>query len=98
MGYARNKIENITTGNHFNLPGHSEKNMLFTIIEQVKQNDTFYRKEREEFKGYVEKASITEDDSYGILKNIIKYVPKSYILEREEYKGIKHCKKKRQSI
>ena len=49
MGYARNKIENITTGNHFNLPGHSEKNMLFTIIEQVKQNDTFYRKEREKY-------------------------------------------------
>ena len=42
-------MENITTGNHFNLPGHSEKNMLFTIIEQVKQNDTFYRKEREEY-------------------------------------------------
>jgi len=49
LGYARNKMENITTGNHFNLPGHSEKNMTFTIIEQVKQADTFYRKEREEY-------------------------------------------------
>jgi hypothetical protein len=53
---------------------------------KIKIND---EKEREEFKEYVEKASITEDDSYGILKNIIKQVPKSYILEREEYKGIK---------
>ena len=53
---------------------------------KIKIND---KKEREEFKEYVEKASITEDDSYGILKNIIKQVPKNYILEREEYKGIR---------
>ena len=53
---------------------------------KIKIND---KKEREEFKKYVGKASITEDDSYGILKNIIKQVPKSYILEREEYKEIK---------
>ena len=53
---------------------------------KIKIND---KKEREEFKEYVGKASITEDDSYGILKNIIKQVPKNYILESEEYKGIK---------
>ena len=53
---------------------------------KIKINDG---KEREKFKEYVEKASLTEDDSYGILKNIIKQVPKNYILEREEYKGIK---------
>ena len=53
---------------------------------KIKIND---KKEREEFKKYVKDASITEDDSYGILKNIIKQVPKSYILEREEYNGMK---------
>ena len=70
---------------------HVFKNRLHFIkpilnYYKIKIND---EKEREEFKEYVEKASITEDDSYGILKNIIKQVPKSYILEREEYKGIK---------
>jgi hypothetical protein len=53
---------------------------------KIKIND---KKEREEFRKYVKDASITEDDSYGILKNIIKQVPKSYILEREEYNGMK---------
>ncbi|EDV19037.1 uncharacterized protein TRIADDRAFT_62511 [Trichoplax adhaerens] len=53
---------------------------------KIKIND---KKEREEFIEYVKSASITEDDRYGILKNIIKQVPKNYILEREEYKEIK---------
>jgi hypothetical protein len=38
---------------------------------------------------YIKSASTTEEDSYGILKNIIRQVPKDYILEREEYKVIK---------
>ena len=49
LRYARNKMENITTGNNFNRPRHSEANMRFTIIEQVKQTDSLYRKEREEY-------------------------------------------------
>ena len=53
---------------------------------KIKIND---KKEREEFIEYVKSASIVEDDRYGILKNIIKQVPKNYILEREEYKGVK---------
>eukprot|EP00919_Chromeraceae_sp_WS-2016_P012583 GHVR01029421.1.p1 GENE.GHVR01029421.1~~GHVR01029421.1.p1 ORF type:complete len:515 (+),score=61.54 GHVR01029421.1:2024-3568(+) len=56
------------------------------ISEYIKIND---KKEREEFKEYVRNTSITEEDSYGILKHIIKQVPKNYILEREEYKGIR---------
>jgi hypothetical protein len=53
---------------------------------KIKIND---KKEREEFKEYVETASITEEDSYGILKHIIKQVPKKNILEGEEYKGMR---------
>ncbi|WP_154512434.1 hypothetical protein [Rickettsiales endosymbiont of Trichoplax sp. H2] len=53
---------------------------------KIKIND---KEEREKFIEYIRSASTTEDDSYGVLKNIIKQVPKSYILEREEYKGIK---------
>ncbi|MSO14644.1 hypothetical protein [Rickettsiales endosymbiont of Trichoplax sp. H2] len=53
---------------------------------KIKIND---KKEREEFIEYVKSASIIEDDRYGILKKIIKQVPKNYILEREEYKGVK---------
>ena len=53
---------------------------------KIKIND---KEEREKFTEYVRSASITEDDSYGVLKNIIKQVPKNYILEREEYKEIK---------
>jgi hypothetical protein len=53
---------------------------------KIKIND---KKEREEFKEYVKTASITEEDSYGVLKYIMKQVPKSYILEGEEYKGMR---------
>ena len=47
-GYARNGITSNATGEHFNMPGHSESNMQFTVIEQPKQKDLFYRKEREQ--------------------------------------------------
>ena len=49
IGYVRNNIINRTTGNHFNLPGHSIHNMKFTIIEKVKSSNEFYRKEREKY-------------------------------------------------
>ena len=39
IGYAKKQIVNKTTGNHFNLPGHSWVNMKFTVIEQVKTTD-----------------------------------------------------------
>jgi hypothetical protein len=48
-GYARNKIKSNATGHHFSLPGHSEKNMKFTIIEQPKYNQLEYREEREKY-------------------------------------------------
>ena len=47
IGYAKNNMNNKTTGKHFNLPGHSWINMKFTVIEQVKTNDRTYREERE---------------------------------------------------
>ena len=53
---------------------------------KIKIND---KKEREEFKEYVKTASITEEDSYGVLKYIMKQVPKNYVLEGEEYKGMR---------
>ena len=47
-GYVVNKLTNTATGHHFNLPGHSLADLSVTIIEEVKKNDTFYRKEQEE--------------------------------------------------
>ena len=47
--YINNKMKNKATGYHFNLPGHSIDNLTITILEQVKKNDTLYRRERERF-------------------------------------------------
>ena len=49
LGYIRNYDEEKATGKHFNLPGHSVANMKMTIMEQVKTQSDYYRKEREEF-------------------------------------------------
>ena len=49
IGYAKNNQQNKTTGHHFNLPGHSWKNMKFIILEKVKHKDTIYREEREKY-------------------------------------------------
>ena len=49
LGYARNKNDKMITGEHFNLPGHTEANMTFTIIEQCKSEEEEYRKEREKY-------------------------------------------------
>ena len=49
IGYIRTKKTDKSTGNHFNLPGHSLANMTVTIIEKVKVNDIQYRKEREAY-------------------------------------------------
>ena len=47
IGYVRNKQLNKATGEHFNLPGHSIKNMKFTMLEQVKSPDPLHGRERE---------------------------------------------------
>ena len=48
-GYVNNQVVSVSTGEHFNLPGHSLANMKITIIEQVKKNDNMYRKERKKY-------------------------------------------------
>ena len=35
------------TGEHFNLPGHSHKDMKFRIIEEVKSFNAIYARKRE---------------------------------------------------
>ena len=46
-GYINNQVVSVTTGDHFNLPGHSLANMKIQILEKVKTNNDQYRKERE---------------------------------------------------
>ena len=48
-GYVINQITSKATGAHFNLPGHSLADMSITVIEQTKNNNKQYRKERESF-------------------------------------------------
>ena len=48
-GYVRNKMTHISTGAHFNTPGHTLANLKITILEQVKVKDPEYRKERETY-------------------------------------------------
>ena len=48
-GYINNKVVNITTGDHFNQPGHSLADLNVLIVEQVKIEDDNYRKERERY-------------------------------------------------
>ena len=38
-GYINNKVVNITTGDHFNQPGHSLADLNVLILEQVKKED-----------------------------------------------------------
>ena len=48
-GYVSNKVDTKATGAHFNLPGHSLADLRITIIEQMKNSDLEYRKEREKY-------------------------------------------------
>ena len=50
-GYVNSIINTkaTATGEHFNQPGHSSRNMKITIIEKVKNNEPNYRKERESY-------------------------------------------------
>ena len=46
-GYIENDEIKKATGSHVNTPGHSLSDLSMTVIEQVKKNDIFYRRERE---------------------------------------------------
>ena len=46
-GYVRTKKLNMTTGAHFNLPGHSVSDMSVMAIHKIYNKDTPYRKELE---------------------------------------------------
>ena len=46
IGYIKTKKLEKSTGNHFNQPGHSVANMTALVLEKVKKEDIFYRKER----------------------------------------------------
>ena len=43
---VRNTMLEKVTGFHFKMPRHSIENMQFSIIEQVRKWDKYYRKER----------------------------------------------------
>ena len=47
IGYVKNRRLDMTTGAHFNSPGHSTSNMKFTILEKVNLTDPLYGSERE---------------------------------------------------
>ena len=48
-GYINNQVVSVTTGDHFNLPGHSLAHMKIQILVQVKFNDERYRREQESY-------------------------------------------------
>ena len=48
-GYINNKVVNLTTGDHFNQPGHSLANLKVSILEQIRIEDDSYRREREKY-------------------------------------------------
>ena len=49
LGYARRGEIEKATGGHFNLPGHSLSDMSISVLESVKEKNTFYRECRESF-------------------------------------------------
>ena len=48
-GYVTNKVTDKSTGEHFNLPGHSLADIEATVIEQTQGKGSEYRKEREHY-------------------------------------------------
>ena len=48
-GYINNQVIAVTTGDHFNLPGHSLADLQLIILEQAKKEDETYKKEREKY-------------------------------------------------
>ena len=47
IGYVRNKHFNKVTGEHFSLRGHSQSDMLITIVEKNYNSSDQFRKQRE---------------------------------------------------
>ena len=47
LGYVRNKHFNKVTGEHCNLRGHSQSDMLITIVEKNYNSSDQFRKQRE---------------------------------------------------
>ena len=47
--YINNHVDTVSTGAHFNLPGHSQADLKITVIEQAKKKDKTYREIREEY-------------------------------------------------
>ena len=47
--YVTYKINTTDTGHHFNSPGHSLSDLRITVLEKVRSDDDFYRKEREKY-------------------------------------------------
>ena len=48
-GYVTHQKTDQATGHHFNQPGHDLSNLKIAVLEQVKSEDTLYRKEREKY-------------------------------------------------
>ena len=48
-GYIINQVVSKATGAHFNLPGHSLAHLKITILEQIRNSNLEYRKEREKY-------------------------------------------------
>ena len=48
-GYITNHIVSVSTGNHFNLPGHIMAIVKITILDKFKKNYNMYRKEQEKY-------------------------------------------------
>ena len=49
VGYVRRKEINKATGQHFNLPGHSQSDMTVSVLERIHSQHPQYRKTRESF-------------------------------------------------
>ena len=43
LGYARREEVEKTIGGHFNLPGHKLSDMSISVLESVKERNTYYR-------------------------------------------------------
>ena len=48
-GYVNREYIDTATGAHFNQPGHDLSHLTVTVLEQMKNKDTLYRKEREKY-------------------------------------------------
>ena len=49
LGYARREEVEKATGGHFNLPGHKLSDMSISVLESVKEKNTYYRECRESY-------------------------------------------------